>query len=162
MPAKKPIDTPAQIATLTAFELDVLQDKACGLTDAAVGDKRNHASISTAKSWLRDIFEKLGYYQDDDVAKDIENPAARAVCAVLRAKKIAGPPGMKGKVQGLSREEQSVLDFVSLGYSTPQIASYLYSGEETVKARIQSAGKKLGVKSRVQIAAAAIAHGLIE
>jgi DNA-binding NarL/FixJ family response regulator len=158
---KMPVDTPAQIESLTTFELGILQDKACGLTDAEVGKKRNNASAHTVKTWLWTIYEKLGYHEDEKEAQDIKNSAARAVCTVLRAKKITGP-AKKGRTPNLDRDELSVLDFVSLGYGSPQIAEYLPFGEETVKARLNSAGGKLGVSSpRVQIAAAAIVHGLI-
>ncbi len=155
-----PVDTPAQLKSLTPFDLEVLQDKACGLTDEQVGAKRNNISSNTVKGWLRVIYDKLGYHDKTKEAEEIRIPAARAACTVLRAGKIVGP--YKGSVvPDFTREELSILDLVSLGYTTNQISGYFPFGEERVKSHLKSAGEKCGTASRIQIAATAIVYKLI-
>ncbi len=63
-----------------------------------------------------------------------------------------------GKTHGLTRRESQVLDGVSHGCSTREIAERLFVGEETVRSHLKSLYQKLGVSDR----SAAVAHAFRE
>ena len=59
-----------------------------------------------------------------------------------------------GLTRGLTRRESEVLDGISHGLPTRQIAEKLFVGEETVRSHLKSLYQKLGVSDR----SAAVAH----
>ena len=59
-----------------------------------------------------------------------------------------------GLTRGLTRRESEVLEGISHGQSTRQIAETLFVGEETVRSHLKSLYQKLGVSDR----SAAVAH----
>jgi DNA-binding NarL/FixJ family response regulator len=63
-----------------------------------------------------------------------------------------------GLTRGLTRRESEVLDGISHGLSTRQIAEQLYVGDETVRSHLKSLYQKLGVSDR----SAAVAHAFRE
>jgi DNA-binding NarL/FixJ family response regulator len=63
-----------------------------------------------------------------------------------------------GLTRGLTRRESEVLEGISHGCSTRQIAEQLFVGEETVRSHLKSLYQKLGVSDR----SAAVAHAFRE
>lgn len=63
-----------------------------------------------------------------------------------------------GLTRGLTRRESEVLEGISHGLSTRQIAERLFVGEETVRSHLKSLYQKLGVGDR----SAAVAHAFRE
>jgi DNA-binding NarL/FixJ family response regulator len=67
-------------------------------------------------------------------------------------------PGMSC---GLTRRESEVLEGISHGSSTRQIADQLYVGEETVRSHLKSLYQKLGVSGRSAAVAHAFRRGIL-
>ena len=63
-----------------------------------------------------------------------------------------------GLTRGLTRRESEVLEGISHGLATRQIAETLFVGEETVRSHLKSLYQKLGVSDR----SAAVAHAFRE
>lgn len=63
-----------------------------------------------------------------------------------------------GLTRGLTRRESEVLEGISHGLATRQIAERLFVGEETVRSHLKSLYQKLGVSDR----SAAVAHAFRE
>jgi DNA-binding NarL/FixJ family response regulator len=63
-----------------------------------------------------------------------------------------------GLTRGLTRRESEVLDGISHGLSTREIAEQLFVGDETVRSHLKSLYQKLGVSDR----SAAVAHAFRE
>ena len=67
--------------------------------------------------------------------------------ARLGTKRAGGP--------GLTSAERQVADLVAAGRTNREVASDLYMGMRTVEAHLSSIYRKLGVRSRMQVAAEA-------
>lgn len=62
----------------------------------------------------------------------------------------------------LSERELEVLRMVALGYTNSEIGTALYCSEKTVKSRLTSILRKLGLTNRTQAAAWALREGLVD
>lgn len=60
----------------------------------------------------------------------------------------------------LSRSEERIVELVCEGLTNPQIAERLYLSRRTVQSHLYSIFKKLGVKSRTELATLAVRAGL--
>src|SRR4051794_15151459 len=65
------------------------------------------------------------------------------------------PPG------GLSQREREVVGLVALGGTAAEIADDLHISHHTVRTHLRNAMEKLGARSRAQLVAKALGHGLI-
>ena len=74
---------------------------------------------------------------------------------------IAAIPSRPCEVHGLTAREREVADLVARGYSNRQIADRLVLTPGTVANHIAHILNKLGVDSRVHVAAWAVRHGLL-
>ncbi len=72
-----------------------------------------------------------------------------------------GPLAMHAGLQPLSQREQEVLEELSKGKSTREIAEALGLGEETVKSHLSRLYQKLRAKDRVEAVVVAMRHGLV-
>lgn len=71
-----------------------------------------------------------------------------------------GGVGLVG--EALSERQRAVLQMMTEGMRTAEIASSLGVGEETVRTHIKAAIRKLGATDRTQAVAIALRHGLID
>jgi len=70
-------------------------------------------------------------------------------------------PSSAGPFESLSDREVEVLKLVAAGRTNSEIGAELYLSEKTVKARLTSVLRKLGVTNRTQAAAMAMREGLV-
>ena len=63
---------------------------------------------------------------------------------------------------GLSGRERQIVHLVALGQTGPEIAEELHISHETVRTHIRNAMDKLHARSRPQLVAIALGHGLIQ
>jgi len=76
----------------------------------------------------------------------------------LSGARLAEADFWPGLTRGLTRRESEVLEGISHGHSTRQIAEQLFVGDETVRSHLKSLYQKLGVSDR----SAAVAHAFRE
>jgi len=84
--------------------------------------------------------------------------SALASRVALSGARLADDSFWPGSTRGLTRRESEVLEGVSHGQSTRQVAENLFVGEETVRSHLKSLYQKLGVGDR----SAAVAHAFRE
>jgi len=84
--------------------------------------------------------------------------AALASRVALSGARLADDSFWPGVTRGLTRRESEVLEGLSHGQSTRQVAENLFVGEETVRSHLKSLYQKLGVGDR----SAAVAHAFRE
>lgn len=84
--------------------------------------------------------------------------AALASRVALSGARLADDSFWPGSTRGLTRRESEVLEGLSHGQSTRQVAEHLFVGEETVRSHLKSLYQKLGVGDR----SAAVAHAFRE
>jgi DNA-binding NarL/FixJ family response regulator len=102
----------------------------------------------------------------DEVAGALKRLASgEAVVATALASRVALSGARLGEAdfwpgltRGLTRRESEVLEGISHGLATRQIAERLFVGEETVRSHLKSLYQKLGVSDR----SAAVAHAFRE
>lgn len=131
---------------------------ALGLSNRQIGE-RVGMTRGTVKYRLHVLFAKLG-------VKDRTAAALRAQeLGLSEAVEDARPPGAvlapEHVVSLLSAEERRTLGLVSRGLSNREISRTLNLAESTVKNRLVTMFKKLGVRGRTQAALAAVRLGLI-
>ena len=85
---------------------------------------------------------------------------AGALVASVRAQ--VGGPSARTEADQLTERERAVLALVAEGHDNAEIARRLYISPSTVKNHISSVLAKLGVENRVQAAAYAVRHGLVD
>jgi DNA-binding CsgD family transcriptional regulator len=66
-----------------------------------------------------------------------------------------------GQRYGLTPREIDVLRLIALGRSNPAIAEMLFISSRTAQTHVQHIFGKLGVNTRAEAAAFAVAHGLV-
>jgi DNA-binding NarL/FixJ family response regulator len=86
---------------------------------------------------------------------------ARAGESSEDAPAVSGPPPSRQPLAALSRREREVAALIALGLSNRQLAEELAIAEATVERHVANILNKLGFRSRVQIAAWAVEHGLL-
>jgi DNA-binding NarL/FixJ family response regulator len=69
-------------------------------------------------------------------------------------------PGTADSVGPLSRREREVVVLIAQGYSNRDISEALVIAERTAEVHVSHVFNKLGVRSRAQVAARAVEHGL--
>ena len=153
------LETPEQLASLSAAELMALQMKSCGFTDHDAADYL-HIASDTFTSRLKSAYNKLGYNSGTSAANEITNKACRAVCVLVAARMIPGPYAGPTPPP-FTTIELEVLRLLKFGFSSELIGERLAIDESTVKSRLQTISRKCGTGSRPQIAAIAILHNLI-
>lgn len=84
--------------------------------------------------------------------------AALASRVAISGARLADDSFWPGVTRGLTRRESEVLEGLSRGRSTRQVAESLFVGEETVRSHLKSLYQKLGVSDR----SAAVAHAFRE
>lgn len=63
--------------------------------------------------------------------------------------------------EALSRTEKKVIGLLQKGLTNPEIAARLYVSPRTVQTHLYNVFKKVGVKSRRELAREAAAHGVV-
>ncbi len=91
-------------------------------------------------------------------AGDAVVASALASRVALSGARLADDSFWPGVTRGLTRRESEVLEGLSHGQSTRQVAESLFVGEETVRSHLKSLYHKLGVGDR----SAAVAHAFRE
>ena len=91
-------------------------------------------------------------------AGDAVVASALASRVALSGARLADDSFWPGVTRGLTRRESEVLEGLSHGRSTRQVAESLFVGEETVRSHLKSLYHKLGVGDR----SAAVAHAFRE
>lgn len=111
------------------------------------GDKER--AIAHARS-AHDIFQRLG-----------ADPSLRNTRALLRS--LGAPTGIRGPRArpatgwaALTRSEASVAELVAEGLPNREIAERLFVSKKTVESHLGSAFRKLGIRSRVELARLAL------
>lgn len=69
-------------------------------------------------------------------------------------------PPLDSRWDSLSKSELRVVELVCEGLTNPQIAEQLYLSRRTVQSHLYSIFKKLGVKSRTELATLAVRAGV--
>ncbi|MBI3975020.1 MAG: tetratricopeptide repeat protein [Armatimonadetes bacterium] len=108
--------------------------------------------VGTTRRHLADAFQALwaeGRTMTVDQASD------RALATSPAVERAARPPGMP-----LTRREQEVAVLVAQGRTNREIAAMLVITEKTAENHVQHILNKLGFRSRAQIAAWTVEHGL--
>ena len=82
----------------------------------------------------------------------------RAGPARRRVDDHAGPPNAE---EALSEREREIVHLVALGRSSPEIGDELHISKNTVRTHVRNAMAKLNARSRPQLVAVALGHGLI-
>lgn len=112
------------------------------------------------------LFRARGAGVFDDSELDLLHEVNRHLCLRFRMLWPDGfdamsskPQGMRAdslqeKLRGLTPREEEVLRLMAAGSTNQEIARTLYISESTVKKHVNAVYRKLGVKSRVQLAAA--------
>jgi predicted ATPase/DNA-binding CsgD family transcriptional regulator len=111
-------------------------------------------------AWLADARRKLGepaasVAWTDGRGLSVETATAEALAGVARRGTAPRTPGMP-----LTAREREVARLVAQGASNRQIAETLVIGERTAEAHVSNMLAKLGLTTRVQLAAWAVARGL--
>ena len=71
-------------------------------------------------------------------------------------------PSMMGRAAGLSPREREVLELLTWGLTTREIASRLFVSVHTVRNHVRNITAKLGVGSKVEAVAVALRDGLVD
>ena len=97
------------------------------------------------------------------VAVAIRKLAAGEQAMVMAAEpsRPAGDPSVELRVQTLSCREREILGLLASGWSNRRIAEQLRLSYLTVRSHMQNLLVKLGVHSRLEAAAFAVAHGVV-
>ena len=66
-----------------------------------------------------------------------------------------------GRLEGLSAQQIAVLRMIGEGLSTTEISERLFRSPKTIEWHRMSLGRKLGVKTRVELVRIAIQAGLV-
>ncbi|MEW6683922.1 MAG: helix-turn-helix transcriptional regulator [Nitrospirota bacterium] len=77
-------------------------------------------------------------------------PTTRPFCEASEIGGIPAPAPWLFRIR-LTRREQEIVELVTLGRNTREIASQLGISGETVKVRLQHVYRKYGVKNRVEL-----------
>ncbi|NMP24023.1 response regulator transcription factor [Sulfobacillus sp. DSM 109850] len=105
------------------------------------------------ESFLTEIRRRLS--GEGTISLDV---AAKIVHAVA----VKSHAGETSRFEHLSEREQEVLSLVGRGLTNREIADVLNIAENTVKNHLRSILQKLGLENRVQAAAYAIRHGMVD
>ena len=70
------------------------------------------------------------------------------------------PEGEEREPRPLSKREKEVVRYVALGYTGPEIASELHISHDTVRTHVRNAMEKTGSRSRAQLVAKVLGHGI--
>lgn len=152
--------------------------KARGLLDLAVGDGDNPFALAMrdlfdARRGLRegnsgareraaraaDGLDRLGFRIEAALAAEAAGDAARAqdtwreIGAASALRRLQGVRVSHSLTPSLTRREAEVAELAARGYANPEIAAELGMGRRTVETHLATAYRKLGVKSRAELAA---------
>ncbi|HVL80372.1 MAG TPA: AAA family ATPase [Actinomycetota bacterium] len=129
-------------------------ERAFACEDAAVvlaSAGRSDEAVTVAKEAL-DVFEELG----------ATRPLNRMLARLRERGVRLGATGRRGRPrsgwEALTPTELEVVRLVAEGMSNPEIAGRLFVSRHTVASHLKHVFQKLGVRSRAELAAAAVAH----
>ncbi len=92
----------------------------------------------------------------------VEATTVLAACAHVAAQRLIVPGLLKAQTRQLTPRERACLGFVMQGKSSSVISDLLRIAEPTVEFHVKNAMRKLGVATRLQAVAKAVALGLLE
>ncbi len=117
---------------------------------------------ATAALAAADAFHALGCQVEEAIAAEAAGEIERAAAiygrigaarALRRLRTGSIRPSERGSGTALTRREREVVELAARGYSNKLIASETAIGERTVETHLAAAYRKLGVRSRAELAA---------
>ncbi len=144
-------DNPAAEAFAALFEARV-----AARSDAAAGAARALAAARAFVAIGRPAEAAAAFELAGDVAAArglYESIGATRALRRLAGGEVRHPPGAASGLPGLTRRERQIAEFAARGYASRLIASELGIGERTVETHLAVVYRKLGVKSRTELAA---------
>jgi len=173
------VEVPDQAYWLCDVAAELLSDDkvtaARALLEQVVKDARNplaaaflllfearRAGDAPAASRAADAFNSLGWQIEEAIASEAAGQVARAAAiyerlgATRALRRIRTGSVKRSERLGaseLTRREREVVELAARGYSNKSIAAETAIGERTVETHLAAAYRKLGVRSRVELAA---------
>jgi DNA-binding NarL/FixJ family response regulator len=144
-----PLGDTRPVPGLTMREARVLALYASGLAQRDIA-ARLGISFNTVRLYLERIRIKLGARTN-----------AELVAAALRLGLQGPTPAPPATGERLTKREQSVLELLGEGLSTPEIAAQLYISIGTVRVHVARLKRKLGARSQAETVVAARRLGLL-
>ena len=121
---------------------------------------RDRELTERSLSQLRDVMGRAAFEASRDEGRTL--PVAHAIAFASAVTPIAGEVREIHPVPSLfTRREQDVLRLLAAGHTDRDIADALYIGQRTVSWHVGAILGKLGVKTRREAAARAVADGLV-
>lgn len=124
-------------------------------------DARRAGDASSARD-AADAFNALGWPIEEALASEVAGERGRAAAiyetigatrALRRLRTGSMAPAERSGASDLTRREREIVELAIRGYTNKLIASETSIGERTVETHLAAAYRKLGVRSRVELAA---------
>jgi DNA-binding CsgD family transcriptional regulator/tetratricopeptide (TPR) repeat protein len=139
----------------------------CMLADAlldAIGARRSPADQVSFEELCARVQSAVGSARPApiDPGLDLQQIVGRALALLGASPALPNPPARrKSGVQPLSRRECEIAALIARGLTNRAIAEQLFVAERTAETHVSNILSKLGLDTRAQIAAWAVAHRLI-
>ena len=125
--------------------------------------ERNTIARELYETFARDLAE-VSFRVDETIGRNSTNPSTRESLRAIRSSLsslIAKSAHLREEKFELSHREREVLQLVSQGLTSPEIAEKLFLSLPTIKSHLASSYRKLGVANRVEALSAAQKLGLL-
>jgi PAS domain S-box-containing protein len=96
-----------------------------------------------------------------DVTQEKRIQVRLSAALAERLTRLAGPTTSDDPLPDLTRREREILALVAAGMTNSEIADRLHVSANTVASHLKNLYAKLGVRTRSQAAALAVAHGIV-
>ncbi len=144
---------------LKAFELQILQLKSEGLSEAEIGNQIGYSEDGVGCALTR-IYQKLGLYEQEQSTGSIRYKDTRAVYLAMEQNLIQGPPPYTKAHEPLTTVEIQAASLVQFGLSYQQIGDLLGLTAKSINSRFQRIYAKLGISNRITLMVYVVFHKL--